>query len=415
MDMAGNLFNLRHLRAFCETARTRSVSAAAERVHLSQPAITQALMKLERDVCTTLFERKTAGMFLTQPGEIFLRRVQRALEFASNGCRLAAQAGSRGRKPAVQLFANLISSSQLAALVAVGEHGNFSLAARHSGVSQPSLHRMARDLERVANVTLFKKSAQGIELTPPAMILAQHARLMFAELAQGLEEIGNWRGLDNARISVGSLPLMRSHILPVVVHRLTQVQTGAEVHILDGPFDTLLHELRYGNIDLLVGALRPDLLVDDVFQRELFTDRLSVVARHGHPLAGKAKVTAKELAQCEWVVPRDGTPTRDHFNELFVKCGFGRPRRLVEASSLVFVRGLLSISDRLTIMSVQQLKHEIEQGVVEVLKFDLPGTDRPIGITCRRNWQPTATQQMFMDLLETAAAEAAASLLLSEN
>ncbi len=40
-------FNLRHLRAFQEIAACQSISHAAARIHLTQPAITQALAKLE--------------------------------------------------------------------------------------------------------------------------------------------------------------------------------------------------------------------------------------------------------------------------------------------------------------------------------------------------------------------------------
>ena len=39
--------NIRHLRVFMEVANCHSVSGAAERAHLSQPAVTQAIAKLE--------------------------------------------------------------------------------------------------------------------------------------------------------------------------------------------------------------------------------------------------------------------------------------------------------------------------------------------------------------------------------
>ena len=47
--------NFRHLRVFREVARLRSVSAAAEQVHLSQPAVTQAICKLEGELGAELF------------------------------------------------------------------------------------------------------------------------------------------------------------------------------------------------------------------------------------------------------------------------------------------------------------------------------------------------------------------------
>ncbi|MBZ0214965.1 MAG: LysR family transcriptional regulator, partial [Fimbriimonadaceae bacterium] len=48
--------NLRHLRAFREVAACRSISQASRRVHLSQPAITQAIAKLEDALGLALFD-----------------------------------------------------------------------------------------------------------------------------------------------------------------------------------------------------------------------------------------------------------------------------------------------------------------------------------------------------------------------
>ena len=78
--MQAEIPNLRHLRAFQEVARCRGISAAAERVHLSQPAITQAIAKLEAQLGTALFERRSGGLYPTEPGDLFLDRVERALD-----------------------------------------------------------------------------------------------------------------------------------------------------------------------------------------------------------------------------------------------------------------------------------------------------------------------------------------------
>jgi DNA-binding transcriptional LysR family regulator len=51
----GNL--LKHLRAFIQTARTGSVSAAADKLFLSQPSISQQIRALEEELDKTLFER----------------------------------------------------------------------------------------------------------------------------------------------------------------------------------------------------------------------------------------------------------------------------------------------------------------------------------------------------------------------
>ena len=60
---------LKPLRAFCQTARLGSVSRAAEALFVSQPAITQQLQALEREMGMKLFERSGRRLVPTREGE----------------------------------------------------------------------------------------------------------------------------------------------------------------------------------------------------------------------------------------------------------------------------------------------------------------------------------------------------------
>src|SRR5690606_250675 len=130
--------------------------------------------------------------------------------------------------------------TQLRALSAMARTANFSLAARKIGVSQPSIHRAARDLERLTGMALYIKTERGIELSRAAQILVQHAELAFAELQQGYFEIAEWLGLDSGSIRIGSMPLARSQILPDAIIALTQQKPQMRVRVIDAPYDDLL-------------------------------------------------------------------------------------------------------------------------------------------------------------------------------
>lgn len=118
-------------------------------------------------------------------------------------------------------------------------------------------------------------------------------------------------------------------------------------------------------------------------------------------------MTLEDLAACQWVLPRSGTPTRDRFHALFDSHPAPPLNGLVETSSLVLIRELLMGSDRLTLISRHQIRHEQDLGLLVPLSFPMPQTDRPIGLTLRREWRPTATQQRFLTLLRRAGREAA--------
>lgn len=397
------MLNLRHLRAFQEVARCNSVSLASRRVYLSQPAITQAIAKLEAMLNAPLFERRRDGMTVTEPGQFFLARVERALGQLQAGAREARRGdGKRGDKGFVN-FDQLLTMVQLRALVAVSDAGNFSLAARAIGISQPSLYRAARDLEQLSGMTLFNTTPQGVELTRPAQTLARHAKLAFAELEQGFAEIEEWRGLDSGRIVVGSMPLARSYILPTAINALVRDRPQVQVQVIDGRYADLLHGLRHGEIDLLIGALRDPVPIDDVVQERLFDAPLAVVARAGHPLAGRAGLSIAEIMAYPWVAPPRDTPAGSHLNQMIQSQNLPvTPVRIV-SSSLVLVRELLRASDHLTIISTHQIKHELELGILVPLAVDMSRSKRPIGLTLRRDWRPTTTQRVFLDLIRAAA------------
>jgi DNA-binding transcriptional LysR family regulator len=63
---------LRHLSCFVAVAQERTLAAAAQRLHVSQPAVSKTLSDLERLAGCQLVERGRAGTRLTQAGEEFL-------------------------------------------------------------------------------------------------------------------------------------------------------------------------------------------------------------------------------------------------------------------------------------------------------------------------------------------------------
>jgi DNA-binding transcriptional LysR family regulator len=71
---------LKQLRAFCHAARSGSVSAAAEKICLSQPTVSLQIQALEREFGTVLFERRGPKIRLTPEGELLYELAQPLVE-----------------------------------------------------------------------------------------------------------------------------------------------------------------------------------------------------------------------------------------------------------------------------------------------------------------------------------------------
>jgi LysR family nitrogen assimilation transcriptional regulator len=71
--------NLRQLQYFVEVSELESVTKAADRLHVAQPALSRHMRTLEHDLGVRLFEREGRGIVLTNAGTVFRDRVRTLL------------------------------------------------------------------------------------------------------------------------------------------------------------------------------------------------------------------------------------------------------------------------------------------------------------------------------------------------
>lgn len=77
--MTAAALDLQILRAFVLAAREGNVSRAAERLHLTQPAVSLQLKRLAEETGLQLFTRTPHGLALTADGAALLPQAERVL------------------------------------------------------------------------------------------------------------------------------------------------------------------------------------------------------------------------------------------------------------------------------------------------------------------------------------------------
>ncbi len=79
--------DLQQLEYFRTVARLEHVTQAAEALRMTQPALSRAIARLEREVGVTLFDHRGRSVKLNRYGTAFLRHVERALATIEEGRR----------------------------------------------------------------------------------------------------------------------------------------------------------------------------------------------------------------------------------------------------------------------------------------------------------------------------------------
>lgn len=79
--------NERKLRIFYEVAEKLNMTEVAEKLYISQPAVSQTILELENELGVKLFDRINRRLYLTNEGEIFLNYVRRILNVYDDSIR----------------------------------------------------------------------------------------------------------------------------------------------------------------------------------------------------------------------------------------------------------------------------------------------------------------------------------------
>ncbi|MCA0920791.1 LysR family transcriptional regulator [Pseudooceanicola nanhaiensis] len=383
--------NLRHLAGIVAIAEGGTMSAAAERLNLSQPALAQGLAKAESSLGAALFLRNAKGMQPTEAGQIFAARLLRGFAFL----RMAGPLAQRDH------LDRLVTLNQMQSLIAAVDHGGMRAAAVRMGRAASSVSRACRELEAQTGA-LFDHGRP----TRQAEELARVFKLALNEFRQGQEDVLGLQGVAGGRLAIGCLPLVQAMILPEALNRFAPEFPAVAPQVVDGDYDSLVRGLWRGDLDMLVGALRPEGLPDQLVQMRLFSDELLVVARPGHPLAGLASVRLVDLARYPWIAPRVGAPARGYFEAMqsVLKPAPELPLP-IETGAHSVMRGLLMGSDRLTVTSRLQVQRDIAQGLMVPIHYALSGSGRDIGVTHVEGWLPSVPQARFLEILRQVVGE----------
>ena len=89
----GSGVELRQLRYFVSLTEEMHFGRAAEREHIAQPAFSQQIRRLERELGVQLFNRTSRRVELTEPGRVFVGQARSILEAANDAIALVQHVG----------------------------------------------------------------------------------------------------------------------------------------------------------------------------------------------------------------------------------------------------------------------------------------------------------------------------------
>ncbi len=227
--------------------------------------------------------------------------------------------------------------------LAVMDQGNFSRAALHCRVSQPTLSVGVAKLEAAVGHALFVRTNRRVELTPAGTRFAVHARRIEAEFAQAERIL-----LDDAPrtpIRLGVISSLPSTLIGSAIEAARAAGTDERIELVEGRARDLAPLLDRGRLDAVLGLVSEDGRGCER-GRVLFREGYAMAMATGHPLAHRSSVSAEDLAGETMIVRRHCEALPD-ISRFFTSRGvrpFMAARTTNDDRALAYVRAGLGIT-----------------------------------------------------------------------
>jgi DNA-binding transcriptional LysR family regulator len=185
--------------------------------------------------------------------------------------------------------------------LAIVDHGNFSRAAAHCGVSQPTLSVGIAKLERELGAGLFLRSNQRVQLTEAGTRFLAHARRIETEFNLAASAIRKTTAPAKP-LRVGILHSVPARVVAAAVRASRGSFAAQPVELSSGSERELVAHLGRGRIDVALTLCERG--SDRFLEKVLFRERYAVALPADHRLAGHDEIAAEALAGETMIVRR---------------------------------------------------------------------------------------------------------------
>lgn len=189
---------------------------------------------------------------------------------------------------------------QLKYFLTIVKTGSFSEAADEMFISQSSMSKQIKALERELGIDLFKREHSKVYLTSAGQKFVKYAENTIKEHNDMRLYLDEFVKKSSKTIRIGSIPVVSSYGVSERIAEFTTSYTSDVNVIIDmheGNQDDVVKELEENKIDMAL--IRTEFLenIDELEQIPYLDDSFVLVCSKNHPLANKKEVALKEAAK----------------------------------------------------------------------------------------------------------------------
>jgi len=274
--------------------------------------------------------------------------------------------------------------TQLNYVLAVAEHQNFTKAAEHSYVTQPTLSMQIQKLEDELAVKIFDRSKKPIELTEVGKKIVAQAKNIVNESDRITDIIDQEKGFIGGEYRLGIIPTIMPTLLPMFLKIFIEKHPKVQLKIKELTTQEIIKQLNDGQLDAALAATPLD--DENLLERPLYYEPFVGYIPKNHRLSDRKNIEVSDLSLDDILLLEDGHCFRDGIINLCSASKNNTPKKFqLESGSFETLTKLANEDLGMTLLPYLHSKQLLHTDEKNLKHFNDPKPAREVSLLYHKN------------------------------
>lgn len=272
---------------------------------------------------------------------------------------------------------------QLRILKAVATEKNFTKAAAVLYLSQPSLSKQIKTLEKNLDTLLINRERNKISLTESGKVLLQYSDRILALCEESCRAIVDLKNGDRGNLTVGASQTIGTYLMPRILALFAQNYPQIDLKVQVNSTRVVAKKIINREVDIaLVGGEISDDLKKNLTIKPFVYDELSLIISKSHPFAKKKRINKEDLYCLDFITLNSNSTIKKFIDNILIQNQIETKqlKTILQLNSIEAIKTAVSLGLGAAFVSSSAIEKEIKLKTIGIIKIENIQINRKLSI-----------------------------------
>ena len=262
---------------------------------------------------------------------------------------------------------------QLRILKAIATEKNFTKAAKGLYLSQPSLSKQIKILEKNLDILLINRENNKISLTENGQVFLEYSERILALCEESCRALIDLKNGERGNLTVGASQTIGTYLMPRVLALFAQTYPQMNLKVQVNSTRIIAKDMTNREIDIaVVGGEIPSELKKNLKIENFVEDEFSLILPKSHPFANKNSITKEDLYHLNFITLNSNSTIRKFIDNILMqnKIDINQLKIIMQLNSIEGIKTAVSLGLGAAFVSSSAIEKEIKLQTIEIMKIE---------------------------------------------